>query len=100
MRLIIFYTSSPLFCCFVFVVYSFVHPMVVMLNFILPAFMQFFAAGDEGGACGADVIYDENMLAGKIGDGMFAAFLVMIGSEQAGIHASTFSCLCHLFLWV
>ena len=36
-------------------------------EFHLACLLQFFAAGDEGGACGADVIDDKQMLAGKIG---------------------------------
>ena len=46
-------------------------------EFHLARLEQFFAAGDEGGACGADVIDDKQMLAGKIGDGMFAVFVVI-----------------------
>ena len=46
-------------------------------EFHLACLLQLFAAGDEGGACGADVIDDKQMLAGKIGDGMFAVSVVI-----------------------
>ena len=46
-------------------------------EFHLARLEQFFAAGYEGGACGADIIDDEKMLSGKVGDGVLALGVVI-----------------------
>ena len=46
-------------------------------EFHLARLEQFFAAGYEGGARGADVVDDEKMLSGEVGDGVLALSVVI-----------------------